>query len=321
MTKAKKATRATRTRAVDARNAPIEAAKPAALAEPQAEPARYTWEQLAAKIAAPSEAEAKAFAVTVSTAELTKQGATVRSERILTDGRRWLGQIYPYWSKLTPVEKTDFIGFSDARLRVLFAQFVALKEAVAKNSAAPSHAADFAKVVAQAEATYKRGQLVRARIVRALTQAALSDPSLKAQVDAANTAAQDAAQLAKTLRAVIDVARGAVAHTLTGVQLTHDGLSPARLDELSKLVVELESAAGIGGKAGGKPVSQSEVDRLDGICLLAMQSVRSVFAAAQEEDPRVPTLVPLATRSVFGLSSGHGTDEQPAPSPEDPAKR
>jgi hypothetical protein len=315
MTKAKKDARSTGTRAKS--GVTVERAE----ALPNDAPARYTWEQLAAKIGDASEQEFEDFSVNVSTADLVKQGATVRSERILTDGLRWIGQIYQFWSKLKPAERAEFIGFSDARMRVLFARLRALKSAVARNAAAPNHAAALAKAVREAEETYRRGQRSRRRLVSALVQAAQSDASLAAQVAAANQPASDAAQLAKTLRALADVARAATASraVATHGQLQRDGVTDAWLDQLVALAAALEAAAGTGGKASEKPIPQSEIDRLDGVCLLVLQDVRRVFAAAQEEDPRVPTLVPLATRSVFGMSSG-GPEEKPAPSEEDRPK-
>jgi hypothetical protein len=61
-------------------------------------------------------------------AELVATGAKLRSERILTDLRTWIGLLVDWWSKLSPKARAVFVGFSDARLRVVVHHAFALRD-------------------------------------------------------------------------------------------------------------------------------------------------------------------------------------------------
>ena len=146
------------------------AAAPAVAAEgPGAEPvARYTWEEIRARVPAADAKTLARYPVAATPNELIKEGATLRSERILTDLRLWLGDIVAWWSKLTPEERAATVGFSDARLQVVTHHAFALIGLVRR--ASKSHA--------------------------------------KSDHAAADTAASDAAALDRTLGALVELARG-----------------------------------------------------------------------------------------------------------------
>ncbi len=131
--------------------------------------ARYTWEEIRARVRAADAKTLARYPVAATLAELIKEGAALRSERILTDLRLWLDDIVAWWSKLTPEERAATVGFSDARLQVVthhaFA-LIGLVRRASKSHAKSDHAA------------------------------------------AADTAASDAAALDRTLGALVELARG-----------------------------------------------------------------------------------------------------------------
>lgn len=267
-------------------------------------PAKRTWEELVKKAGKATDEEVELFTTTTPATELVRLGASVRSQRLLTDGRRWLGQIWIYWSKLSAKEKSEWIGFSDARFRAVLADFLALKHAYERNAAAPSRTADEARDVVNANALYERGQEVRNTLVESLKQASGGDRALRAAIEAANTTAQEPKRLAKTLNNLVDEARKAAARDAKlARRFEADQITAAKLDEIEKLAVEIDRSGDSGGARAGSPVPQSEIDRLDGVCIERMRGLRAVFNAKKASDRRVPALVPFATRSVFGLGS------------------
>ena len=53
-------------------------------------------------------------------------------------------------------------------------------------------------------------------------------------------------------------------------------------------------------------VSQVQLDRQDGLCLLLLERLMRAFERGHDLDPTIPRLVPLSTRSVIGRAgSGH----------------
>lgn len=277
-------------------------------------PPKYTWEALRKHIGDPTDEERRIFAEPIAVAELVRDGASVRSERILTDGLRWLGLLWVYWSKLTPEEKQRVRGFSDGRLRVSLAHFLALRQALERNRAVASRAASHARAVAEAEERYRRGQWTRRQLTVALGESFSGHPALAAALAAADAKAKDAKQLSKTLRDLVAIGRSALASDpVLAEALRADGVDDAYLSSIEQLSADLEVDAGDRGVAGEAPVSQSEIDRLDGLCLAAMRRMRRVFALHKKVDPRVPALAAIATRTVFGgrtAQSAARKDEQ-----------
>ena len=317
MSKSKRAAAAPRAKKARAATAVAEHEIEVAPSAESEEPARYSWKQLAKKIQPASKQELEQFAINVPVASLVELGATVRSERILTDGLRWLGQIVAFWTKLDKEGREAFVGFSDQRLRVLSSMLLALKSAVERNSAAPNLELDHAAAVSRADAAYKRGQRLRALTVRALEQAASSEASLAPQIVEANTSAQSPVELIKTLRSLATLVKKSLANESLRAQLEADGVHSGLVKRLTDIAAELKNGVDSNGAHGSKPVPQSEIDQLDGECLLTMKLVRAVFAEAKLSDPRVPTLTPLSTRSALGLrtDSTPSADEKQPPTP------
>jgi hypothetical protein len=263
-------------------------------------PPKYTWERLHKLIGDPTEQERRIFAENIAATELVKAGASVRSERILTDGLRWLGQLWMYWSKLTQQEKERVKGFSDGRLRVTLGHFLALRQAVERNQAAPSRVASHAKAVAEAEARMRYGKLLRRQLRVALEESSRGRPSLVASLRAVDVKTQDAKQLSKALRDLVAVGRSVLASERALAEaLRTDGIDEAYLSSIEQHAAALEADAGDRGVLAETPVPQSEIDRLDGLCIAAMRRMRRVFSLQKNVDPRVPTLAAIATRSVF----------------------
>jgi hypothetical protein len=113
----------------------------------------------------------------------------------------------------------------------------------------------------------------------------------------------------KVLRDLVAVARSTLASDRALAEaLRGDGIDEAYLSLVEQHAAELEADASDRGVAGEAPVSQREIDRLDGLCLAAMRRMRRVFALQRVVDPRVPTLVAIATRSVFRRKTNAGSE-------------
>ena len=297
------------------------AAAPAVAAEgPGAEPvARYTWEEIRARVPAADAKTLARYPVAATPNELIKEGATLRSERILTDLRLWLGDIVAWWSKLTPEERAATVGFSDARLQVVTHHAFALIGLVRR--ASKSHAkSDHAAAVAVADTAYANAQRDRHLLRAVLDQAAPAAVGFAQSVAAADTAASDTAALDRTLGALVELARdtlrrgGPVAEVLTA-----DGLTEASLSRYVAARAALrETHEKIRGAAGDGPVAQSELDQQDGLLLLHMEGLRKTFRALRAHDRRAPQLIARSTGSYFGRRARK--PDAAAPPPADGGK-
>ncbi len=279
--------------------------------------ARYTWDEIRARVPAADEATVARYAVIAPTNELIKEGALVRSERILTDLRLWLGEIIAWWSKLTPEERTNVVGFSDTRLQVVTHHAFALAD-LSRRAANPHAKSDHAEAVALADAAYARAQHQRRLLRAVLDQAASAAEGFAARVAAADGAASDAAALERTLGALVTLARdtlqrgGPVAAVLSA-----DGLTPAALQRYEATLAALrETHEKTRGAAGSGPVAQADLDRQDGLLLLLMENLRKTFRALRAEDRRAPQLIARSTASYFGRRS-RKADAAPEPPVDD----
>lgn len=280
-----------------------------------AEPvARYTWEEIRSRVAPADAALLASFPVAATPSELSAEGALIRSERILTDLRLWLGDILDWWTKLPAQERSSFVGFSDARLRVVAHHGFTLLDLVGRagNGGAKS---DHAAAVAVADTAYAAAQRVRGRLRALLDQAALAAVGFAESVTAADAPASDAAALDQTLGALIALARKTLKQggPVAGV-LAADGLTPAALDGYAKAQKALrDSHEKIRGAAGAGPVTQSALDQQDGLVLLHMGALRATFRALHADDRRAPLLVARSTSGYFGRRARKPAAPSPAP--------
>lgn len=288
---------------------PQPAARPAAapVDEDASGPAkpRYTWEQIRAKVKPATPEELEIYRVRVPQAELVARGAQLRSERILTDLRTWIGQLVDWWSKVPAAQRVEMVGFSDARLRVLTHHAFVLQDLVARANEPQKARIDYAGAVARNDAAYRKAQHTRQVLRKVLDGAGAAEEGWAAQVAAADVAASTSATLPKTLKNLLDLAAKALAaNRAVGAMLRADGLNEAALARFTAVYAALqESHEQTRGTAATGEVTQSNLDLQDGICLHQMVHLRGVLSELRSEDPSVPPLVPRATRGVIGPRS------------------
>lgn len=292
---------------------PSTAVEAATDAAPVDEAARYTWAQLRATVKPPSDEALTLYALRAPPSELVARGAQLRSERVLTDLRLWLGQILDWWRRLPAKRRAEVALFSEDRLRVVAHHAFALYDLVERAGARNKARIDHAEAVAKADKAFRDAQRARQVLRVALDQAAEADAGFGARVETADApAGDDAEKLQRTLGSLIDLARSEMEkRSDVGKLLAADGAAAAltRGDAALKALKETHEATR--GAAPKGPVTQAELDALDGVCLTYMAHLRAAFRELKEDDPSAPTLVPRATRSVLGTRR-HRDDKPPA---------
>lgn len=288
---------------------------------PVDEAARYTWAQLRATVKPPSDEALALYKLRAPRSELVSRGAKLRSERVLTDLRLWLGQIVDWWRRLPAKRRAEVALFSEDRLRVIAHHAFSLYDLVERAGARNKARVDHAEAVAKADTAFREAQRARQVLRLALDQAAEADGGFGARVDAADEPSDnDAEKLQRTLGSLIDLARGEMEkRSDVGRLLAADGAAAALTRGDIALKALKEAHESTRGAAPKGPVTQTELDALDGACLTYMGHLRAAFRALKEDDPSAPTLVPRATASVFGVHRQRNatatTEKEPAKEP------
>ncbi|MEZ4404889.1 MAG: hypothetical protein R3A52_00145 [Polyangiales bacterium] len=278
--------------------APPEAPTDVAPAPSEETAPRYTWEEIRAKVKPASPDELAVYAVNAADAELVALGARLRSERILTDLRTWIGQILDWRSRA----RTATFGFSDARLRVIVHHAFALQDLLDRSSVGARARIEHAQAVARADRAYREAQHARSLLRQVLDQAARAESGFADKVAAADTPASDPVALEKPLGALLAIVKEELAkNSAVGKVLAADNVNEATLQPFTKALDTLrETHSATRGAAHTGPVSQAEIDRHDGLCLTMMDDLRGLFRELREVDRAAPALMPRATASVFG---------------------
>lgn len=277
--------------------------------------ARYTWSEIRAAVEPATEAELAVYTVRASEPELVAKGSQLRSEKILSDLRVWLGQIID-WRRRA---KTLPMGFSDARLRVLAHHAFALRELNDKINSRLSVKADHAEAVAIASAAYRAAQRDRKLLRAVLDQAAVVAEGFAAKVSAVDAPASSPDALVRSLEALIEVAHAELTQdTAVGKILRADNMTEDALVKFTEVVRVLQgSHDATRGAAGLGPVTQSQLDYQDGVCLTHMTALRVLFRELRESDRTIPVLIPRATARVLRVRTRKSsTEKKPSePSP------
>ncbi|WP_437833664.1 hypothetical protein [Sorangium sp. So ce1153] len=74
-----------------------------------------------------------------------------------------------------------------------------------------------------------------------------------------------------------------------------------RLEETARELTQAAKTAA--ARPAGQKVTSGDLDRADGINLILLEQIVRVFERANEQDPTIPRLVPIATRRLFSRSS------------------
>lgn len=292
-------------------NAPIESTVAAT------QEATVTWEDLTARIGAPSAGDVDLYAVDDPVDELIGRGRQIRSSKILTDFKRWAGQVADDVARKGPTLKIK--GFSVGLLRVAVADGTKLR-AMLESQDAGTRSQGIAQGSEGIAATtaFDRGTTARDELAAALRTAYKSDKAALKRVDVAYGSAKDAPSLASALLALVKVARGELGQKASkpAARLADGGVDEAYLAGLESLAAEIKTTGEKAkGPRTGHTVTQADLDTQDGVCLVHMERFRELFGPAHDSDPRVPHLVPIATRSFFSRKASSPVAGTPAAEP------
>jgi hypothetical protein len=272
--------------------------------------ARFNWPDVTRRIGAPSNDDIGLYAVRETPTDLVERGRQIRSEKILTDYLRWLGQIaddlaHAGASKTIP-------GFSLGMLRVAASDGQRLRNVTQElETSSGSRAAEDASTSGDAKAQFELG-LGRRDALRAALRVAAENAAGRDKVAVAYGTAKNATKLKTALNALVAIARSWMKSGGNAAErLEAGGVTSALLAETERLARTIQDT---GDRASGarttSEVSQRDLDIQDGICLVHMEHLIEMFGVAYASNPTVPHLVPIATRSYFGHRSAKAGDDQ-----------
>lgn len=258
----------------------------------------YTLTQLVQLLGAPSDADRVLFAVTEDTATMQEMGAKMASNRILTDGERWLGQVYTAQKELA----ADTQPIPAALLRVTLAELQKLS-AYQTNAKSDKATQEQARAVAITEAREARTSLLadRQKVLTLLRTAARGDATLLAAIESIVGTVETPVGLQVSVQQLLQLARtwiavgGLAGQRLRVLRVTDAEI--ARIHEAAGAYVELQARAD--GARTALPVTQTEIDIQDGICLVLLTELYRLSKALRLQDLSVPALHPIALRSFF----------------------
>ena len=279
----------------------------------------YTWDFVLALVPAPTPEAVARYTLKTPTAELVELGATIRTEKVLTDLVRWSGQVAEFLPKVTPAQRRLLLGFSDSFFRVLVHEGKKLREMLeSKSGNKDAREAKRVAVLGAAAKSYSDGMDERERLTNALEGVAEHDTGkLRERIDQAEGTVESAEDLVRSLKALAALARALLADPTTQVaqQLVDGGVTNEELDAFEATAEEVKStaAAAAGARAQGA-VTQAELDEQDAVCLTHMGRLMRIFRTAHSKDPSVPHLVPNSSRRVLAPSRKRpATPTEPKP--------
>lgn len=279
----------------------------------------YTWDFVLALVPAPTPEAVARYTLKTPTAELVELGATIRTEKVLTDLVRWSGQVAEFLPKVTPAQRRLLLGFSDSFFSVLVYEGKKLREMLESRSGnKDAREAKRVAVLGAAAKSYSDGMDERERLTNALVGVAEHDTGkLRERIDQAEGTVDSAEDLVRSLKALAALARTLLADPTTQVaqQLVDGGVTNEELDafEATAEAVKSTAAAAAGARAQGA-VTQAELDEQDAVCLTHMGRLMRIFRTAHSKDPSVPHLVPNSSRRVLAPSRKRpATPTEPKP--------
>lgn len=259
----------------------------------------YGWVEVARRAKPPTDGELALYAVQVAPDLLRIEGARVASDRILTDALRWSGTLLDFTANAPADLVREVRGFSLGLLRVFVAESHRLYEMNQRFQTAQSARKAGARVdQAAATSTRKLAQSYRRQLVAVLKSAAQQDGTTLRRV----AEAQGALEQSAALHALVALARELMADkaSAAGQRLILGGVDAAYLGTITTLATQAaDSGTRITGPKKSTPVSQGELDVQDGLCLALMDQLLLLFEAAHAINPKIPALLPIATRRYF----------------------
>jgi len=297
--------------------APVEAlAAPVAEAPVESVPAKYTWATIGARVASPTEDDQRLFGVRRTVTELREAGRQIGSDRVLTDGLRWLGQLVDFLHDVPGATGLVF-GFQPGLVRVLHAELRTLRALVAQRTSKAEAAEQYqAGVKALVD---DLGQSLRGRYTQrraALLGAVANEVDLTAKVSRLPDARVMADKLPGAVAALVSLIEDLSSRSDTvGERVRARGFSERDNGTLGDEAIRLHEALELRNAPQGASVDPKILDAQDGVCLTLMGHLLEMFDGAAEQ-PGVPRLVPIATRGYFGRSNpAPAAPATPAPEP------
>ncbi|MBL8602134.1 MAG: hypothetical protein JNK72_09425 [Myxococcales bacterium] len=261
--------------------------------------ARYSWALLAGRVAPATEEDLQLFSLRRPGDLLRLDGREVSSEKILSDGRVWLGLIVDF-ADLGNEAIARVFGFRLGLLRSFHTELSRLRMLVARREAnrdggdaqtlAVGLANDFAVALRPRYAQRRAALIAAASNDTSALGRVLALPPAEVADDKLPGAVRD---LVALISAFID--RGDAVGSRTRIR----GFSPADAEALGRLADGLEDAIELRDRPDGMgPVEQRTLDTQDGVCLALMEQLFDLFEGASGATA-VPKLVPNATRGWF----------------------
>jgi hypothetical protein len=260
----------------------------------------YQWPEIVRAVGPATEVDRKLFAVRAAPDHLLALGTKIASQHILTDALRWAGILADFVRTTAPELQREARGFAPGLLRVFVAEADKLRGMYARYSSEKSaQRSTLAVGAATAQALHKEA-VARRRQLRSVLLAAVAGDITLTQRLAAAYGTIDENGVGGSLRALCGLARELLADRDIGPTLSAGAVDHAYLSALESLGTRVDgSRAEVSGARSRVAVSQSELDVQDGACLLLMDRLRSLMAAAHEVNPLLPKLEPITTRSYF----------------------
>jgi len=238
--------------------------------------------------------------------DLVKLGSSIHTSRIVTDVARLYGEAHEFWSQAAEQQKKKLKGFSQPLLALAVQQALSLEMLLEqRQSTGQQEGARTAVSEEEARKTSSRGITLRDQAYTALRESAGRQGTHRAELDATVGTAETPDALATGLEGLA---------TLLGRWLTEGGdlglrLSLASLDdayaqELSGAARDIRAtSAATHRRPASNKVTQSQLDREDGVSVLLLGQIIRAFERAHDLDPTIPRLVPIATRRLFSRRS------------------
>ncbi len=274
-------------------------------------PAKYTWATLGARVASPTEDDQRLFGVRRTVTELREAGRQIGSDRVLTDGLRWLGQLVDFLHA-EPNPSSLVFGFHPGVVRVLHAELRTLRALVAQRTAKTEAAGQYqagAKALVDDLGQSLRGRYTQRRA--ALLGAVANDVELTAKVSRLPDARVAVDKLPGAVAALVTLIEDLSSRSDTvGERVRARGFSERDNVTLGDEAIRLHEALELRNAPQGALVDPKILDAQDGVCLTLMGHLLEMFDGAAEQ-PGVPRLVPIATARFFGRISAP-SDAPPA---------
>ncbi|MFO0588743.1 MAG: hypothetical protein U0441_14430 [Polyangiaceae bacterium] len=265
----------------------------------------YTLPNLVKKLGPSKKEEVDHYIEGLDKDELTYEGSRVSTERIDTDAARLYGRAADFLKSATEEQQDALMGVSPDYVRVgVWAALQGSQAFEALQKTKRSTGGTKEQLAIAAEKVRVQAMARRKALRSGLEALAAGDRALLARIDHANGTAKEPKTLAEALSALADIGESLLhkpSPSLT-VRLKNARLTKEMLEKDRALASKArevgEEAEGVVGSDGDQ-VTQSNVDRWDGINLFLLGNLIRVFEAGHAQDPEIPRLSPITLFNYF----------------------